>query len=938
MEIVTGLHPSNKVFPMQLKIIFQCFLCAFCVNTLSAQTDLIPFRKGNLWGFSKPDKTIVSPCQYDEVRFFVNHKALIRKGLLYGLVDETGREIYPCKSYIPIIYHCGRAKVAKKIATLPHDAHTGHGRVLTKIFNEYGFIDEKGTEIIPCIYHEANDFHENYAFVSNEGTYKWSVPRDLGFETPHLIYVGKGGFIDKSGKPIGDLELPAGLPFPVFQNGLAILQKGQQFGIINTQNQVIAPFTYNQLIFKEGGFLTNIRDKYGWLDAKGAEILPTIYETVVRSYPHLTAKLNQKFGLFDSTGHQLLPFNYEQPFDFQEDRTLLVENGKYGFADLQGQIIVKPQYVKMEPFKNGKTYVSSCYHSFWFDKKGHYILENQQLYTDFCESGQLGIKTKTHKIVLPLAVYDQFHILDNRYAMFRQNNKGALYDMQNEKLMVPLDSLFIYYLASKDAQTVVFPIYKNRLYGFLNGQGNLIAPCEYELPYSHRRLDKPILEESDLKMQKEGAFEMILLQKDKKYGALDAKTGKIMISFSYDKPFRFINGKALVHKKDKIGIIDCSENILLPIQYTFAEDDQDSLTFREGLAALCKGQKVGFMDSTYQEVIPFEYQRTTFKNTFFSDGLAAVVQRDKYSQDKFGFINRQNQLIVPFTYVAVHPFEGGRARVYAEGKTQFMDTTGKPITDWIVGGATAFKHQVSIVTVFGNIQHLINLKGERISEDYAGMDYWNNDSPYLQVKQRSQDDKKWLYGLLDTTGKIILPVQFENFYLHNKHFYQAYFNDMNVFIAVKTGQMVYATSLHPVAPNSDLYLIQHSGMSGMGLIDSFGKEVHPLLPNTTIQVFENRLWVHQNTVTEHLSGLLDWNGRVVLPCIYSMILDQDTDKNAPLMIQDKAGKWGFVDSKTYQWIVPCQYESILKVNDFLYMVKNQDVMHYVHRNGTAYFL
>jgi hypothetical protein len=69
-----------------------------------------------------------------------------------------------------------------------------------------------------------------------------------------------------------------------------------------------------------------------------------------------------------------------------------------------------------------------------------------------------------------------------------------------------------------------------------------------------------------------------------------------------------------------------------------------------------------------------------------------------------------------------------------------------------------------------------------------------------------------------------------------------------------------------------------------------------------------------------------------------MILDQDTDKNAPLMIQDKAGKWGFVDSKTYQWIVPCQYESILKVNDFLYMVKNQDVMHYVHRNGTAYFL
>jgi hypothetical protein len=75
-----------------------------------------------------------------------------------------------------------------------------------------------------------------------------------------------------------------------------------------------------------------------------------------------------------------------------------------------------------------------------------------------------------------------------------------------------------------------------------------------------------------------------------------------------------------------------------------------------------------------------------------------------------------------------------------------------------------------------------------------------------------------------------------------------------------------------------------------------------------------------------------------LPCIYRMILNQDTDKNAPLMVQDKAGKWGLVDSKTYQWIFPCQYESITKVRDDLYMVKNQEIMYYVHKNGTAYFL
>jgi hypothetical protein len=55
-------------------------------------------------------------------------------------------------------------------------------------------------------------------------------------------------------------------------------------------------------------------------------------------------------------------------------------------------------------------------------------------------------------------------------------------------------------------------------------------------------------------------------------------------------------------------------------------------------------------------------------------------------------------------------------------------------------------------------------------------------------------------------------------------------------------------------------------------------------------------------------------------------------------VQDKAKKWGLMDFKTHQWIVSCQYEAITKVREDLYMVKNQELMYYVHVNGTTYFL
>ena len=176
--------------------------------------------------------------------------------------------------------------------------------------------------------------------------------------------------------------------------------------------------------------------------------------------------------------------------------------------------------------------------------------------------------------------------------------------------------------------------------------------------------------------------------------------------------------------------------------------------------------------------------------------------------------------------------------------------------------------------------------------------------------------------------------KFENCSLYNKHFYRTEQNSHSAFIHIQTAKKIEGTDMDTISPS--LYRIQKDG--GMGLVDSLGEMVYPVMPNTSIQCYQNHFWVTKNTGTEYAVGLLNLNGKVLLPCIYNLILQQDTAANAPFLVRDKAGKWGIVDSKTYQFTLPCQYDYIQKVQDNLYMVKNQEFMYYVHSNGTTYFL
>ncbi len=91
----------------------------------------------------------------------------------------------------------------------------------------------------------------------------------------------------------------------------------------------------------------------------------------------------------------------------------------------------------------------------------------------------------------------------------------------------------------------------------------------------------------------------------------------------------------------------------------------------EGLAAVKKDGKEGFIDKTGQVVIDLEYDWAII----FSEGLAKVEKDGKQ-----GFIDKTGQVVIDLEYDWVYSFSEGLAAVKKDGEYFFIDKNGNRVS------------------------------------------------------------------------------------------------------------------------------------------------------------------------------------------------------------------------------------------------------------------
>ncbi len=159
-------------------------------------------------------------------------------------------------------------------------------------------------------------------------------------------------------------------------------------------------------------------DWCGYADSSGNLKIPYKYTMAYTDTLKTIAFVaNKKDGLIaiDSTGKKLFNvFIYDNGPDYLSEGLFRIENkrnGKIGFADMQGNIIILPTYFHASPFKNGIAKVTKVGKK---EKVGEYTI---------ITNGEWGLINKKGEIILPY-FYDEINILDNgKIELIKGNNK-----------------------------------------------------------------------------------------------------------------------------------------------------------------------------------------------------------------------------------------------------------------------------------------------------------------------------------------------------------------------------------------------------------------------------------------------------------------------------------------------------------------------------------
>jgi|SRR6185369_5198105 len=159
---------------------------------------------------------------------------------------------------------------------------------------------------------------------------------------------------------------------------------------------------------------------------------------------------------------------------------------------------------------------------------------------------------------------------------------------------------------------------------------------------------------------------------DGKYGYIDS-TSQMVIAPKFDGASAFSEGLARVRVGDdetgSFGYIDTTGKIVIKPKFKGAG------LFSEGVAIADDGKGKGVIDKNGKYL--FRLKSQTGQTECFSEGLAAVSLgwKDNYG-DYYGFIDKNNKIIIPGKYHKARKFSEGLAVVeeYGKGKKRWGKT------------------------------------------------------------------------------------------------------------------------------------------------------------------------------------------------------------------------------------------------------------------------
>lgn len=352
--------------------------------------------------------------------------------------------------------------------------------------------------------------------------------------------------------------------------------------------------------------------------------------------------------------------------------------------------------------------------------------------------------------------------------------------------------------------------------------------------------------------------------------------------------------------------------------------------FHEGLAAVCRDSKWGFIDTSGREVVPCKYDAVDD----FHEGLARVELDSgrtmtfnsgwSMTEDsKWGYVDKTGREIIPCQYDQAYNFSDGLAKVYlsiwdpdmpepnnpfplpSDTKRFFIDKTGKEVLtaveDWDVfyDGLARIKRDGKTGYVNKEGKEVIPCKYDGAAMFCEGMAIVC-EIHFLPEEEWTEECRDYsTKGFIDKTGREVTPCKYDE--AHDFHEGLAL-----VKLDGKFG-FIDKTGCEVIPLQNDWAGDFHEGLAKLGgqcFIDKAGQKVLDLAELGIVfsSSFSNGLAV---ALCEPggKRGYIDKTGELVIPCKY----DEAHDFHDDLAMVREGRTWGFID-KTGQMVIEYKTE------------------------------
>lgn len=316
--------------------------------------------------------------------------------------------------------------------------------------------------------------------------------------------------------------------------------------------------------------------------------------------------------------------------EYGPDRSGLYEierNGKFGFMDRNGNIVIDPTFDRADPFSEGRAAVGVGDKVGYIDVHGKIVITPQFFAAGGFRFGRAVVKVCCGGSFESREI-DRYGIIDS---------KGMYVSPPTFRALGPYFANGL--IPAKTEEGTI---------GLVDTSGRLVTSGGF----------------GNLAMS--GFHEgLASAGKDGRWGYIDPK-GSWIVQAQFDNTGAFSEGFASVKVGERWGYIDRKGRFVVNPQYDGASD------FNEGRAAVSVDGQWGFIDSSGQMVIKQRY----LSARDFHDGLAAVQTGRGWA-----YINRDGDMTIIDDLESAGDFDGGLAKVRVLGTPAYIRPDGTFVND-----------------------------------------------------------------------------------------------------------------------------------------------------------------------------------------------------------------------------------------------------------------